>query len=136
MQDEITRAWLRRNAFGHLLDEERAEERSRIAGVLAVAAKAGLAPGDELLEELVGDPSASAERAAARIFERGIAAREQAEARERAQGAAHLQALRDAEARLAPHVPAPDTGQDDGEDFGALVRRAGDAAAAARGGVG
>jgi len=135
MDENITRQWLRANGFGELLDAERQEERERLLGVLGHVFRAGLGIDDDLVRGLLDDAQATPDRAAARLFERGLQERELAEARERALRAQRLQDLRDAEARLAPHVPSPDTGEDEGEDFGALIRRAGDAAAAARGGV-
>jgi len=135
MTDTITRQWLERE-MPELAGEVRAAERGRILGILGHVFRAGLGIDDGLVRSLLGDAQATPDRAAARLFERQAQEREAAAARERALGARHLQDLRDAEARLAPHVPAPDVGQDGDEDFGALIKRAGDAAAAARGGVG
>jgi len=134
MIEEVTVQFLKDN-FPELVEEIASRERERILAVVTTAFRAGVPVTDELVDRALRDPSVSARDVAAGLFEREVEARAAGEARERAQHAAHLQGLRDAESRLAPHVPTPDTGQDDGEDFGALVRRAGDAAAAARGGV-
>jgi len=129
MSDEITRSWLRANGFGELLDEERAEERERILAVVTTAFRAGVPVTDELVDRALRDPSVSARDLAAGLFSRQAEERELAEARERALHVRHLQDLRDAEARLAPHVPAPDTSatHDEWDDgLGDMIRRAGD----------
>jgi len=134
VNEEITVQFLKDN-FPELVEEIASRERNRIVAILGHVFRAGLGIDDDLVRRLLDDAQATPDRAAARLFERQAQEREAAQFRERALGAQHLADLRDAEARLAPHVPGPDTGEDEGEDFQTLIRRAGDAAAAARGGA-
>jgi len=128
MDETITREWLERE-MPELAAEVRAAERERILAVVTTAFRAGVPVTDELVDQALRDPSASARDVAAALFDREVEARAAGEARERTLRAQHLQNLRDAEARLAPHVPAPDTSatHDEWDDgLGDMIRRAGD----------